>query len=291
MRLGLSLVVVLVCLGTACLDTRPDKPGPSAGRDAAFAAWDAGAGTQKPPLAQPTSAGTSSAKAGAIAPQRVKALQPSTAGGGGRSEPQPPLAAAAGSGGIASPAPALPAPGRVGDVIITELMIDPQALPDADGEWIELFNTTDTELELRECQLDDGGKSPHPLSAALRIAKAAYFTVARSAAPGFKPDATLSVSLTNSADSVALVCHGIEIDRVNYDRAAEFVLKPGVSLSLDPSMLDNNDRASSWCAGRDAYNTDLGSPGRENPSCADPAEEDAESSAEPEDPDAGADSD
>jgi hypothetical protein len=155
-------------------------------------------------------------------------------------------------------------------VLITELMIDPDALPDADGEWLELYNTTDTELELRDCQLDDGGKSTHALSAALRIDKGGYFTIARSAAPGFKPDAILPVSLTNSADSVAVVCHGMEIDRVSYDRAAEFVIKPGVSLALDRSMLDDarlNDDASAWCEGRDAYNTDLGSPGRENPSC------------------------
>jgi hypothetical protein len=298
MRLGLSLLVVIVCFGTACLDTRPDKSGSSAGRDAAFAAWDAGAGSQKPPVAQPAAIGVSAAKAaGGIAPQRLKPLQPAAAGSG--SERRSQVAAAAGSVGAGAPsqAPALPAPERAGDVIITELMIDPKALPDADGEWLELYNTTDSEIELRDCQLDDGGKSPHALSAALRIAKAAYFTVARSAAPGFKPDAILPVSLTNSADSVAVVCHGIEIDRVSYDRAAEFVLKPGVSLALDPSLLDyaHNDIAGSWCEGRDAYSTDLGSPGRENPRCDSQVEGEAdahpESSTESEEPDAGADND
>lgn len=291
MRLSSWLSVVFACFEAACLDTRPDKTGPSA----AFAAWDAGAGSQKPPLAQPATGGTFAAKTGSIAPERVKPLQPTAAGAAGRPDPRSSLAAAAGSGGTAPPErPALPTPERAGDLIISELMIDPKALPDADGEWIELFNTTSAELELRDCQLDDGGKSTHALSAALHIPKRAYFTVARSAAPGFKPDAILPLSLTNSADTIAIVCHGIEIDRVSYDRAAEFVIKPGVSLALDPSMLDDarhNDAASSWCEGRDAYNTDLGSPGRENPSCDSPGEGEENADPEPEEPDAGAESD
>jgi hypothetical protein len=265
MRLGLLL---LACIATACLDTRPDKPGPSAGR-AALTAGDAGAGSEKPPVAAPAIMRGSRAGSAAVVP-RTRPLQPSAAGAGAPS----PVAAAAGSGGKAPP-PALPVPEHAGDLIITELMIDPDALPDTDGEWLELYNTTDSELELRDCQLDDGGKSPHALSAAFRIAKRAYFTIARGASPGFDADATLPLSLTNSADSVAVVCHGIEIDRVSYDRAADFVIKPGVSLALDPAMLDDarrNDAASAWCEGRDAYNTDLGSPGGENPSCEEEAD-------------------
>jgi hypothetical protein len=170
-------------------------------------------------------------------------------------------------------------------MIITELMIDPKALSDAEGEWLELYNATRLALELRDCQLDDGGKSLHALAPTLHAQPGAYITIARSAAPGFKPDATLALSLTNSADSVALVCRGIEIDRVSYDRSADFVIKPGVSLALDPSQLGDaqrNDAASAWCEGRAAYSTDLGTPGRANPSC--------HSEAEDEDPDAGVDS-
>jgi hypothetical protein len=161
----------------------------------------------------------------------------------------------------------MPAPERVGDLVISELMIDPNALPDAEGEWLELHNTTDSALALRDCALDDGGKSLHALAPALLVPVGAYFTIARSADPGFEPDATLALSLTNSADSVAIVCRGVEIDRVSYDRAADFAIKPGVSLALDPSQIDNNDSASAWCDGRDAYSADLGSPGRANPDC------------------------
>lgn len=297
-RLAAAPLAMLACMAIACLDTRPDKPEPSAGRDATLAAWDAGAGSVKPPSAPPATQRALSSQAGSVAPAaRTNALQPTAAGAGGRPEAPMAGAAAAGSGGAAAP-PARPTPERAGDVIINELMIDPNALPDADGEWIELHNTTDSELELRDCVLDDGGKSPHALSAALRIAKRAYFTLARSSGPGFKPDATLPLSLTNSADSVAIVCRGIEIDRVSYDRAADFAIKPGVSLALDPSMVDDaqrNDAASAWCEGRDAYSTDLGSPGRENPSCDSESEGEGETdpdgaaeAEEPEEHDAGA---
>lgn len=155
-----------------------------------------------------------------------------------------------------------------GDLIISELMIDPKALTDAEGEWIELYNATDAMLELRDCQLDDGAESLHEIPAVL-VESGAFLTIAGEPKPGFSADLIVPLSLTNSADSVAIVCRGHEIDRVSYDKAAEFVIAPGVSLALDPGQLDAdaNDAPGAWCAGTDAYATDLGSPGQANPSC------------------------
>ena len=43
----------------------------------------------------------------------------------------------------------------VNDVLITELLINPDAVPDAQGEWVELTNTTLDEIDLSGCQLTD----------------------------------------------------------------------------------------------------------------------------------------
>jgi hypothetical protein len=177
-----------------------------------------------------------------------------------------------------------------GDLVITELMIDSKALPDAEGEWIELYNATDATLELRDCQLDDGADSLHDIPVVL-VESGAYFTIAGEPEPGFTADLVVPLSLTNSADSIAIVCRGHEIDRVSYDKTVEFAIAAGSSLALDPEQLDAhaNDAAGAWCAGKEAYATDLGSPGQANPSCHDEeVSAEWEPEAEPEPHDAGA---
>jgi hypothetical protein len=193
--------------------------------------------------------------------------------------------------------PSQPLVEHAGDLVITELMIDPKALTDAEGEWIELYNATDSMLELRDCQLDDGDDSLHEIPPVL-VEPGAYFTIAREAEPGFHADLVVPLSLTNRADSVAVVCQGHEIDRVSYDEAEDFAIKPGASLALDSEQLDAhaNDSASAWCEGHDAYAEDLGSPGLANPSCHgepegeshEQSEWEQEESAEDEPHDAGA---
>lgn len=45
-----------------------------------------------------------------------------------------------------------------GDLVITELMVDPRAVPDAQGEWVEIANLSEALVELDGCTLtDDGG--------------------------------------------------------------------------------------------------------------------------------------
>jgi hypothetical protein len=92
-------------------------------------------------------------------------------------------------------------------------------------------------------------------------------TLGRGPEAGFTPDLVISLSLTNSSDTVALLCDGVEIDRVRYD--ASFPLRSGASLSLDPALMTplENDDPASWCLGTEDYGGDLGTPGLPNPSC------------------------
>jgi hypothetical protein len=271
MRSGLVLAGTLACLGSGCLDTKPEPPTAAAGRGADFCGWDDEGGSAKPATAQPATGGSVAARTSS-SDSRSRPSQPSAAGAAARPEADEPPGDAGGPppDDTAAPPHAEQPTAAVqpGDLVISELMIDPKALTDTQGEWVELYNATAHELELRDCQLDDGGKSLHDV-AVLRVAAGAYLTIARGADPGFTPDAIVALSLTNSADSVALVCQGTEIDRVSYDAAAEFPLHTGASLSLDPSQLDaqRNDVGSAWCAGQNDYNADLGTPGQANPSC------------------------
>ena len=63
-----------------------------------------------------------------------------------------PSAAPVGSSSLDAAAPG------AGEVVITEFLADAGALDDANGEWVELTNVTDTDLDLSGCSLSDDGR-------------------------------------------------------------------------------------------------------------------------------------
>jgi hypothetical protein len=157
---------------------------------------------------------------------------------------------------------------RAGQLVVSELMSNPAALRDDDGEWIELYNpSAEQAVALDGCALDDGA-AMRPLMDGLRVPALGFVVFARSAQVGFVPAQLVAVSFANSADSVALICAGTVIDRVSY--GAGFPLVAGASMSLDAGALDAsaNDAADAWCAARtpDAIG-ELGTPGAANPPC------------------------
>jgi hypothetical protein len=165
---------------------------------------------------------------------------------------------AASEGGLASPA-AAPSPDGRHAVRITELMPNPLVIDDSAGEWIELHNpSAERALVLEGCELDDGSARPRPIAGAPTLVPGAYLAIARSASPGFPPDHVMSMSLGNEGDSVALLCGGLEIDRVEYGGGLS--PRAGASLSLDA--------IGDWCHGSVPYGENLGTPGAPNPPCA-----------------------
>jgi hypothetical protein len=184
---------------------------------------------------------------------------------------QPPSAeqpAAAAGGG---PAPAMTArPSAAGDIVITEVMSNPESVRDDAGEWFELHNPhAERGFDLTGCAIDDGSAAQRAIAGPLRVEPGAFAVIARSADVGFVPDWTMSLSLGNAADVIALVCDGAVIDEVEY--GAGFPLVPGASMSLDPDAIDAaaNDAPGVWCAAQVAYGADRGTPGAPNPSCDD----------------------
>lgn len=187
---------------------------------------------------------------------------PASSGSGGAG-----AATGTGSGGSASTSQMLRHP-LAGEVVITEIMSNPAAVRDDAGEWFELHNPGTRALELGGCSIDDGAATMHVLPAPLVIAADAFLVIARGPEAGVAADATLSFSLGNSADVLALVCDGHDVDRVAYD--ASFPLASGASMSLDPSAgAGENDAATAWCVAQSSYGEDRGTPGSVNPPCDD----------------------
>ncbi|MGD8860897.1 MAG: lamin tail domain-containing protein [Myxococcales bacterium] len=196
------------------------------------------------------------------------------AGDGGDGEPDPDLAEAAGEGTGGGEDGAPPRPGLAGEVVISELMVDPVALSDTAGEWIELYNPGATALSLSGCALLDSGRA-RPIDAPLTLPAGGHVVIARGEMPGVSPDAVVSLILSNSGDSVGLQCDGVTIDEVTYGEG--FPITAGASLSLSATALDAklNDLPEAWCAAVDSFGGDRGTPGAPNPPC------------EPDDADAG----
>jgi len=170
-----------------------------------------------------------------------------------------------------------------GDLIITEVMIDPVAVDDAYGEWFEIYNNSEAEVNLYGLILKDLGTDTYTVSSdlVLDVDSTALLAVnTNSARNGGLPTVNLhykrtNLRMDNTADEVVLSNGSTTIDEMTYTKTSGWVA--GASWSLDPSQLDAtaNDADSAWCAGITAYGSgDLGTPGAANESC--PVDNDAD---------------
>ncbi|MDP7114605.1 MAG: lamin tail domain-containing protein, partial [Myxococcota bacterium] len=164
----------------------------------------------------------------------------------------------------------------VGAVIVTEVMQNPAAVSDNDGEWFELHNTTGSSIDLDGCELSDDDGLDHTIAGSLVVGGGGYLVLATEADPalngGFSVDYEYGggLNLTNGDDEVILSCGGLQIDRVGWDDGATFPDPTGASMSLAPAYLDQyaNDDGAHWCEATSTFGAgDQGTPGSANDPC------------------------
>lgn len=157
-------------------------------------------------------------------------------------------------------------PTSAGDLAITEMMINPDTISDASGEWLEIYNPTASLFNLRGCIISDLGTDTHTIADDLVIASGDYATLATSVSAGFTMDYVYSgITLGNAGDEVIITCNAVEIDIVEYSASGP----SGASRSLNPDSLDatSNDNEANWCAATTFYNGDFGTPNSPNDAC------------------------
>jgi hypothetical protein len=168
------------------------------------------------------------------------------------------------------PAQNLPRPG---ELIITEIMANPEAVADADGEWIEIFNQTASPILLNGLILKDSGSNKHTISGStgLVIKGGEFWLLVKNKDLTSNGGVTghyqySNFTLGNSADQVILTLpDGTLIDQVMYGEG--WPLVPGASMELDPGRINSgdNDLAASWKQASAIYGLgDKGSPGSVN---------------------------
>lgn len=165
-----------------------------------------------------------------------------------------------------------------GDLVVVEIMANPAAVADSDGEWFEVWNASGRDLYLNGLEIFSGTAESFQLVAdeLLIVPAEGSFVLGVNADDdangGAKVDAVYAdVILGNESDWLTLVADGVTLDEVTWDDGVTMPDRAGSSMSLDPWSYDatTNDQPDAWCASTLAWgiSTDFGSPGGENEPC------------------------
>ena len=168
-----------------------------------------------------------------------------------------------------------------GDLVITEVMQNPASVDDADGEWFEIVNNTNAEIDLDGLMVTDepgGNQDSFTVTGEMLVPAGGYVVFAINA------DSTLNggvvvdyeyvdMSLGNGSDELMLHNATDILDQIAWDNGSTFPDPTGAAMSLDPSAMNatDNDDGANWCEATSVYSVDLGTPGAMNDACPPPA--------------------
>ena len=175
-----------------------------------------------------------------------------------------------------------------GELIITELMKNPSAVDDELGEWIEIFNNSNDDVNLDGLTVKDADDDEFKIGGEVIVLSREHVVLGLNGDiatnGGVEVDYIYSdFTLSNGGDEVFLFYNNLLIDQVVYDNGNDFPSPTGKSMSLDVNKydFDDNDSGTNWCAGIATFGDgDYGSPGEMNPEC--PQEVDGDSDGFPE---------
>ena len=162
---------------------------------------------------------------------------------------------------------------NVGDVIFTEIMQNPAAVADGSGEYFEIYNTTNSTIDLQGWVIkDDATASEAHTITNLTIAANGYAVLGNNADSstngGYTNDHQYNgIYLGNSTDGLILECSGTIIDQVIWDNGTTFPDPTGKSMELKTNKYtstDNDDGANWYEATTTFGDGDFGSPGAQN---------------------------
>lgn len=165
-----------------------------------------------------------------------------------------------------------------GDLLISEIMYNPAALSDTDGEWFEIYNNSTQALNLQNLVLERDDINRHVITESIELSPGAYCVLARTLQATDASNTYVygsAITLSNTGAILSIYNEGTESDpgalifSVNYGESA-FPDGSGASISLSPDRLNTTEAilGSSWCVSTSVFNTgDAGTPGVINDLC------------------------
>lgn len=139
------------------------------------------------------------------------------------------------------------------DLIICEIMCDPVAVGDTEGEWFEIYNNGTTNVDLLGFVIKDNDYDSTTIDLSVIIPAGGFVVLGRNSDPGVNGDYTCDyqytgLSMGNSADEVVLTLpDGLtEIDRVEYDGGTVWPDPTGTSMTFHGFVSDDNNDGTNW---------------------------------------------
>jgi uncharacterized protein len=158
-----------------------------------------------------------------------------------------------------------------GALLFSEVMYNPAAVNDADGEWFELVNTTGTTHDLGGCTISDDTGDSYSVSS-LSVPGGSYVVFGVSANLGDNGGIPVdqshggAINLRNSdPDQLILTC-SVVVDRIEW--APGWPGGSGIAMSFDEAESPLNDDPDHWCDATATLGSgDRGTPGAANGPC------------------------
>ncbi|GLB51416.1 hypothetical protein NBRC110019_04550 [Neptunitalea chrysea] len=162
-----------------------------------------------------------------------------------------------------------------GDLIITEVMQNPSAVYDENGEWFEVYNTTASDINMSGWTVTDETNTTTEMFiiSALTVPANGYVVFGNNADQTTNGGVTINYeypsnfSLGNSTDGIIIECSSAIIDQVVWDNGSTFPDPSGYSMELATNAYDatSNDLGSNWGIASTTYGDgDYGTPGTTN---------------------------
>jgi len=142
-----------------------------------------------------------------------------------------------------------------GDIIITEIMQNPNAVDDTYGEWFEVFNRTAYDIDINQWHIRDLGVDNHQISngGPLIVPAESWLVLARNANASVNGGAEAayqysSFLLANADDEIVLLLSDgtTEIDRIVYDGGPVWPDPTGASIYYNADGTQENNSGSLW---------------------------------------------
>ena len=168
-----------------------------------------------------------------------------------------------------SPAgPSLVASVYSSQIVINEVMVDPSAVADTDGEWFEVHNLGASAVSLQGWTIVSNNDAPQTIGAAVSVPAGGYVVLARNGNGATNGGVTEdyaypTITLANTSDWLALRDGaGASVDSVAWATAMPAAATRGVS---DPLIVNLDAKGSNWHTATSTYGAgDRGTPGARN---------------------------
>lgn len=116
-----------------------------------------------------------------------------------------------------------------GDIIISEVMANPAAVSDTNGEWFELFNASSKTLDINGLQLSDDGSNSHTINQdnPFLFNPGDYLVLGRNQDTSANGGLIVNYSytnftLSNSTDAIRLSFDNLVISELSYTSGSDF---------------------------------------------------------------------